>query len=506
LKILPVCLATLLALASPSARTETILRVGMAASDLGTIDPHRAVALQDTVPVAWLYNALVRFKPGSASADDIEPDLATGWDSTPDGLTWTFKLRSGVRFANGDPLEAADIVASLRRASDSKTSSFAADYAGISSIEAMDAGTVRLVLRQPMPGVLAVLTNYHGGYIVSRNAGALGSFSAGTGPFALSAYAKTQGLTFRANPHYFRGVPLIDQIDYLYIPADANRDLAYVTREIDLIYGRQDQTWMDRMKAVPDTIIDKVGPNVLGLLHLNQGMKPLDDIRVRQAIAHAIDPAKIVAFKGRDLASLPVSVVPTGYAGIDLNATLPGYDPARSLALLSQAGVGQGLHIRMIQNPSPISLGAAQVVQAQLKQVGITLDLDVVDQNTWQTNIRKDQSQAINYSASRLPLALPYLDEFFHSRGTVNTSTAALNFSHCAAADAQIDAARIETDPAKRATLEREAQRLVIEAVCAVPLYEQALIWAHRTRLDFGYALKGSLSYGPLITEATRLR
>jgi peptide/nickel transport system substrate-binding protein len=112
----------------------------------------------------------------------------------------------------------------------------------------------------------------------------------------------------------------------------------------------------------------------------------------------------------------------------------------------------------------------------------------------------------VYYSAARFPVADIYLSQFFHGRSIVKTPTAVTNFSHCNQADAQIDAARVSTDPAAQLKLWAEAQRILVQQVCAVPLVETLLVFARRDNLDYGYTLKGSMGLGPLITEQTRLR
>src|SRR5439155_14331070 len=127
--------ATLVAMPA-SAAPKTDLRVGMAAQDVGQLDPHRAVSTIDRTVVAWMYNGLVRFKPGTMDPTQIEPDLAEKWESSTDKLDWTFHLRRGVKF-HGDfgELTADDVVFSLRRASEAKTSAFSADFAAFKTIE-----------------------------------------------------------------------------------------------------------------------------------------------------------------------------------------------------------------------------------------------------------------------------------------------------------------------------------------------------------------------------------
>jgi peptide/nickel transport system substrate-binding protein len=144
-----------------------------------------------------------------------------------------------------------------------------------------------------------------------------------------------------------------------------------------------------------------------------------------------------------------------------------------------------------------------QIVQSQLKQAGIELKLDVVDHQTFHAQIRKDLSDAIYYSAARFPVADTYLTQFFHSSSIVGTPTAVTNFSHCAVADKEIEAARTEGDLAKQKELWKTAQGKIIGEVCAIPLFEQLQIWAHKKNVNFGYDFKNAIHLGPVITEAT---
>ena len=501
--------AAMIASQARAQANKTVLNVGMAAQDIGRLDPNYATTTIDLVLVNWMFNGLVRFKPGSMNPETIEPDLAERWESTPDKLTWTFHLRKNVKF-HGDygTLTADDVVFSLKRAADSKTSSFSGDYASIDTVEAVDPLTVRVKLKQAVPFFLGLVTNYHGGNVVSRKAvEKLGDNfrlnPVGTGPFRFESYKPNESVVFVANKDYFRGAPKIDRIVYHLIPADSARDLAFTSGELDIVYGRQDQKWAERFKKEPGVIVDVLRPAELGLLHLNMTVKPLDDKRVRQAIAHAINRQQIVNFKGDLTADLPVSVVPAGYLGTDAKAPLAAYDVAKAKALLKEAGFPNGITVKAIQSTLPSMLNTAQILQAQLKLAGIDLQLETVDHQTFHANIRKDLSGAVYYTAARFPVADVPLTQFFHSRSIVGTPTAVVNFSHCAVADKEIDAARSEPDLAKQKELWATAQRKILEEVCAVPLFEQLQVWAHKSNIDYGYKLVDAIHLGPQITELT---
>ena len=500
------------ALATPVVAQKSIT-IGMSAPDIGQVDPHKATTTQDKPMTSWAFNGLVRFKPGSGDLAGLEPDLAEKWVKSPDGLVWTFTLRKGVKFHRGfGELTAEDVVFSLTRAGDPKSSSFSADYASFAKVEALDPLTVRITLKSPVPSLLGLVANYHGGNIVSKKAvQQMGDDfklkAIGTGPFMVDEYKPKESITFVANKEYFRGAPKLDRIVYRFIQADAARDLAFQSGEIDVIYGRQDQKWVERVKTMPNVTVDVIRPAELQLLHLNLTQKPLDDIRVRRAIATAIDRRQFTTFIGEVIAQPGRSVVPIGYLGFDDTTSVFGSgDAARAKQMLAEAGHPNGITVKMVQTSLPSMLSVSQVVQAQLKKAGVDVQLDVVDHQTFHANIRKDLSQIIQYSAARFPVADVYLSQFFHSRAIVGTPTATTNFSHCAVADAEIDAARIEQDAAKQKALWATAQKKIIENLCAIPLHEQMLAWARKSSVDYGYKLDYAMHLGPTITEVTTMK
>ncbi len=504
--------ACVLVLAAPSFAQKT-LTVGMSAPDIGQVDPHKATTTQDKPMTSWAFNGLVRFKPGSGDLAGLEPDLAEKWVKSADGLVWTFTLRKGVKFHRGfGELTAEDVVFSLARSADPKSSSFSADYASFAKVEALDPLTVRITLKAPVPSLLGVVANYHGGNIVSKKAvEQLGDDfklkAIGTGPFMVDEYKPKESITFVANKDYFRGAPKIDKIVYRFIQADAARDLAFQSGEIDIIYGRQDQKWVERVKTLPNVVVDVVRPAELQLIHFNLKQKPLDDIRVRRAIATAVDRKQFTNFIGELVAQPGRSVVPVGYLGFDDTTPIFGSgDFARAKQMLAEAGYPNGVTIKMVQTSLPSMLSVSQVLQAQLRKAGVDLQLDVVDHQTFHANIRKDLSQMVTYSAARFPVADVYLSQFFHSRAIVGTPTGTTNFSHCAFADAEIDAARIEQDGTKQKALWALAQKKTLENVCAIPLHEQLQAWARKSSVDYGYKFDAAMHLGPTINESTTMK
>lgn len=495
---------------TPAFAQQTTLNIGMASADAGKLDPHIATTTPDKGLLHWMFNGLVRIQPGQASPGFIEPDIASSWTTSDDGLTWVFTLRDDVE-CHGEygNLDAADVVFSLNRSASPDQSSFSGDFAAFESIVATGPYEVTITLANSIPSLLGTLVPYHGGNIVCQDAvEALGEgyerTPIGTGPFMFAEYQPQQFVRLVANPEYFRGEPEIKEIFYRYIPSDASRDLAFQAGEIDMIYGRQDQTWVERIRQLPGTTVAIMSPGEMSMISLNKNMPPLDDIRVRQAVAHAMDRGTMVAFKGQDVTLPAVSVVPEGYLGFTDDVPQYDFNVEKAKALLAEAGFPDGVTLTAVHTSLPGMLSTMEAVQSLMRDAGITLDIEVVEHATFHQKIREDLSQVTHYSAARFPVADTYLTQFFHSDAIPLKPTAVTNFSHCDVADAEITAARTEPDPAKQLELWATAQQKIAADVCAVPIYQNLQLWAWKDTLDLGFEVKGSLNLSPAITETSR--
>ena len=496
---------------APASAQET-LRIGLQEQDIPAFDPHMSTKTGDKHVYSLIFSALVRFKPGSMNPANLEPDLATDWKASPDGKVWTFNLRKGVKFHHGyGELTADDVVYSLQRAADPKRSAVSSDYAAFDKVEAVNPGTVRITLKTPVPSLLALVANYHGGNIVSKKAAEeLGDGfkqkPVGTGPFMFQEIKPKQSVTLVAHKDYFRGAPKLAKVEFKFVPSNSSRELAFQNNELDMFTGTREDAWVKRMRERADTTVDVFEPGELRTMHLNTTIKPLDDLRVRKAIAHAINRDDFIALAGKSVARVNWSVVPDGYLGQTNDVPKFEYDVNKAKALLKEAGHENGFKLNVVITKLDPLLKPMQVVQEQLRKVGITLDLSVVEHSAFHAQIRKDLSAIVMYGAARFPIADVYLTQFYHSKSIVGTPTAVTNFSHCSMADAEIDAARQETNSAKQLELWASAQRKLIENVCGIPLFEQLQVFARRKSVDYGYQLTGALSLGPQITELSTIK
>ncbi len=497
-------LLMLMLLASAAPLAAQSLRVGVTGQDAGSLDPHRATATQDKGTVGWMYDGLMRFPPGSADPARLEPDLASGVERSADGLVYTFTLRPGLVFHDGQPLTAEDVAFSLARAADPQRSAFAADWQAVAAVEVLGPLQLRVRFRTLVPGALGLFANYHGGMVVSRRADA-GGQPPGTGPFRLDRIGAGAGRLV-ANDATFRGRPALRTIELRFIPSDQTRELAFIAGELDLISGRREQRWVERMRAVPNTTVDVFGPGEFRTLLINTASPPLTDPRVRRAVQHAVDPVAIARFVGTDVATVWPSPVPPGYLGATDDVPRFAPDPVRARALLAEAGHPNGITLRSVVSSISAQQPIMEVIQAQLRRANIRLEMSVVEHATYHAQIRQDLSQLTFYGAARYPVADSYLSQFYHSASSPGRPTMSLNFAHCSAADTEIEAARGEADQAAQIALWADAQRKVLEAGCGIPLFDLRQVWVRRANLDWGYLLEGALNLAPPITETTRLR
>lgn len=494
-----------------AAGERSILRVSPGGIDVTNIDPHRATTVVDKALASWMFNGLVRFPPGSADPTKLEPDLAERWTASPDGKTWTFTIRKGVKFHGAwGELTAEDAAYSLMRAADPARSSFAAAYEVVDRIEVVEPYLLRVTLKRPEPHFLGLVANFQGGNIVSRKAAeelgeAFSKKPIGTGPFAFDKHVTQQHVELSAHDGYFRGRPKLDGIMMRFVGSDSARDLAFSAGELDVIYGRRYQRWVDDARKKGAMEVDIFRPGEFRALHINRTIAPLDDVRVRRAIAHAVNVDELRAFVGNDITTKGCSVVPPGYLGVNCSAGAYSFDIEKAKALLAEAGHSKGFELKVVVSNAPSQFPVMEIIQAQLAKVGIALKMTVVDHPTYHQLIRENVSGLVFYGSAVFPVAGEYLTNFYHSRSAPGRPEAVTNFSHCSAGDAEIEAARAESIEEKRLSLWKTAQEKIHADVCSVPLFDLLQVWGHAPKVTYGFDLKGSLNLAPPINETSTL-
>ena len=444
-----------------------------------TLDPHFAATTADALFMRNIHNALVKYKPNSV---EIVPDLATSWEMSPDGLQYTFKLRTDVEWHKGyGKFTANDVKASFERLLSPETKSpFAGSMSMLQEVQVVDDATVKMVLKVPYAGFLHLLTPYRAGPII--NAKAAKDFGAefawnpiGTGPYVFESRVPNREGVIVANEKYFDGPPPIKKITFKTIP-DANAQiLGLENGEFDLLYSPvEDPVVVERLKGkgLAEAVFSRNLPNVI---HLNVTAKPWDDVRVRRAVAHAIDRQQIIELARGGYGEPLYSPIPKGYFAHSEDVPRYDHDIARAKALLAEAGYPNGLDVTMT-NFDTFKL-TSEVIIEQVKAAGIRVTSEMLDQPTFIGRVIKNEG--INFTVHccvRQPDPDIWLtDALTPKGGAIYISRYDL--------ETDLEPARRELDPKKREQLYLEIQRKVMTDLPIIPLIMQPERMMHTAKL-----------------------
>jgi len=497
---------------SEAAKTLRVASLG-GVRDAGRLSPYQTGGSQDVAILPWVFNCLFRFPLGSLNLELIEPDLLEKWESSKDNLVWTFYLKKGVQFHQGfGEMTSEDVIYSLNWAKDKKSSRWWQDFSEFEKIEALDRYTVKITLSKSIPSVLGVLANVGGSIICKKAYEERGEDAImkplGTGPFEFVEYQPQRHIKFKAHEKYFRGRPKIDEVIYRYMPDSKSRQLAFKKGELDMMFAEREQEWIDEVKKSPDAIVDIIMPGEMRTLHFNLTRKPLDNPKVRQALAHAINRQEFLDYHGKDITLPAVSPLPPGYMGHTDAVALYPYNPEKAKKLLAEAGFPNGCDLGTMKTSS---LGAYEkpmtIVQAQFNRVGVRLNLETVDHATYHKLIRQNVNPVVLYGAARFPNGDQYLSQFYHSAAVIGTPTAVTNFSHYGKAipgvDEYIEKARTSIEPKEQIKYWEMAQKQIMEDLPAYPLFVLKNAGARKNYVKLGHVLESSLTTFYYLNEMT---
>ena len=497
------------------------LHVGLNARDMGALHPHVATGSNDTPVIDAIYSGLVRYKPTEVSMEAVEPDLAENWTASEDRKTFTFNLRKGVKWHKGyGEVTSEDIKYSLTWVRDNPQSTFKPLYTDITNIDTPDKYTVIISLKSPNPTFLTSVANWHGGFVICKKAmEELGdrykSAPIGSGPFQFKSYKPKESVTVSANPDYYAGKPKLDQVIFSYIPDQTSRRFAFVQQEVDIIQAASDEDWLKEVvKSTPGKpAVDLLGPAKNVALHMKRSVKPLDNVMVRKAIAHAINRQDYVDYFGR-IFQPTYAVIPPGYFGSLPKDEIPAdliydFNPDKAKKILTDAGFGGGIELETVVSERNDYLALAQIGQEQLSKIGITLKLNVLDHGSWVAAIIKEKRGSLVWStSSRFPSAESLIREFWLCSADVTKPTGVQNFAeYCnPKLDEAYQAGINAIDPAVRKEHFQEVQRIELQDLPTIPLGAMATPAMRQDYVDLGYPVDGqilSLPYMYHLTEKT---
>lgn len=507
-----------------AAQDAPVLRLGQNAADIQSLDPHLASGTQDRTIVDMVFTALVRYKPGTVS--EFEPDIAaempTATENEDGTQTWTVTLRDDVMVhasqtagTESYALTSADVVFSLEKAANPDASSYSANYGGW-TVEAIDDLTVEITLEQPVTETLFLPTiaNYSGGFIVPQQPfealGADGFVSnpVGTGPFMFESYTPQNSVVLTANPDFYRGAPKLGGVDVRFIADPTSRELGLQSGDLDVINGLPEAQWVDSMNQNEGFVAEVFGVGEVIFLNINTEMEPFNDPAVREAVIKALSRENHVALFGEPVGDPVYSVVPAQQMPGGLTeeeATEAGVnfeqDIEAATQLLADAGFADGLEIDLVTSEMEDYRRSYEVMAEELRQIGITVNLEVVQHAAMHELIRQDENALTIYVAFR-PNADVYLTQFF-THGTEDSPNVT-NFSKFDVTDLR-DQALATTDADEQAELWKQANIEILQNFAAYGFLLKNLVYARSEAVDYGHPLEAVINLYPGIDETTSI-
>jgi peptide/nickel transport system substrate-binding protein len=331
------------------------------------------------IPEALLVNVYEGLVKLNQQTGEIEPALAESWTVSPDGLVYDFTLREGVTFSNGQPFTADDVKFSIERVmSDAWTVSLKSGMSAVSGVEVVSPTQARVTLAQPSNSWLFRMTTRIGAMFDPSGVGDLANAPVGTGPYTVSEFRRGDRLVLARRDDYWGEAPAIRQVDLQYFRDATAAVNALLTDGIDVIGTVQAPEALAQFDGDGRFQVIEGTTNGEVTLAMNNAAGPTSDVRVRRAIAMAIDHEAVVntAWAGRGTL-LDTMVPPTDPWHQPLPDVTP-YDPAAARALLAEAGTPD-LSLRFRIANLPYAVAAAQVVQSQLAAVGIQTQIEPLE-------------------------------------------------------------------------------------------------------------------------------
>ena len=466
------------------------LRYGMV-TEVSSLDPHVYVGSSWKVLNAAFYDTLLAFNQDA----QLVPALAESWN-TSDAKTYVLKLRKGVRFHGGEPFTARDVKYSLERVMDPKTGATLRENLLGTKVTVVDDFTIRLERPTPDATLLNVLAMPEVAILSSewmKSDPNVKVKANGTGPFILKEYEPGVRAVAEKNPNYFRkGQPLLDRVEFRMIKNDDARVNALRTAAVDMI---EFVPWkdIDNLKRQSGVKVEASGGAFMNLW-INTKKKPLDDPRVRRALAFAVDREAIskAAFFGH---GSPLYGPPTSpdspYFNKDL-ANAFSYDPHKAKALLKEAGVpeGQELELLVFQGLG-IYTSTAQIVQANLKQVGINARIKLVE---WANVVESKNKGAYDFMVYGVNVKLPDPDVYAYYFGADSSYWASPIGFRDETIETLVKKGRALTDTDARKKVYAELERRVIEVSPWVFINWRDQAQAYRDSVQGYKQLGGALS------------
>ena len=413
---------------------------------------------------------------------EMVPALAESWEVSEDGLVYTFDLRDGVTWHDGTPLTADDVVYSFGRWSTNNGWRFAPE----TEVTAPDADTVVFTLPAPAPNLLSNLGAYKGLAIVQEanvESGDIATAPIGTGPFKMAAWNSGDSIEIVRSDDYWGGDVALDGVTFRFVPDPTVAVTNVQSGEAHWTSNLPPQQVSNLMDS-DDIVVQAVPSNDYWYYALNQAREPFDDVRVRQALAYAIDREAIAQATNFGNATVNQTAIPAT-SGWYFDYAPYSRDLDQAKALLEEAGVSDLQVDLMVSSDHPQSVTAAQVIAANAADIGVTVNIRQLDFSTWLADQADGNFDGylLSWIGNLDPSDFYYAQH--HSTGGFN----AQGYSN-PDVDALLDQAAAETDREARKALYDQAAQIIVDDASYTYLYNPQIVQGMSPDVE-GYTARG---------------
>jgi peptide/nickel transport system substrate-binding protein len=470
-------LAGLLGFVGPAAAAPPDdLRIGIAYLPT-TLDPQ---GFDDQITESILsnvYDPIVRVDAQGA----IVSGGAEKWEISPDGLEYVFRLYPDATFHDGTPVRAQDAKLTVERCVNSPVVGTYFKY--IDKIDIVDDLTLKVTLKHPYNPFLALLGAY-GGLVSARyldgNPQPFVNEALGSGPYQVAEYRQGDQFILKAHSGYHTAPAPIANVIYKQITNAASSAMALEAGELDLLVNAAAED-IDRLKQDPNLRVDEIQSLMGSLITFNAKSKPFDDVRVRQALAHAIDKQSLSLGATNGLAVVADAHIPQGVPGYSPDIKSPAYDLQKAKQLLTAAGLPQGFAFKLTVNQ--VRKAHAEVIQAQLREIGVTAEIELLEAAAFYEAKVKGSFEAFVGGWGYICLDPDvYIYDLYCGTCLATGNYGAYKNPQV---DALLEEGRIAVDPARRQAIYEEISRTTLAEAPNVPL-----LW-NAANLVFSKDLKG---------------
>ncbi len=441
------------------------LTVGISGDPI-TLDPHKSASMTDRNYYYQIYDPLV-----TLGADgSIQPGLAEKWDN-PDPKTYIFHLRTGVKFHDGTDFNATIAKWNFDRMLDPKAKlPRLSEINMIDTVTVTDANTLKITLKTPYAPFLTVLTDRSGMMVSKAAVEKLGDDFArkpvGTGPFIVTEWTpKSQVVLRRFDQYWDKPKPYLDGVVYKIIPDETVRLTSLKTGEVGLIDTIPPKD-VASVKASGEYTVAESPSQAYDYLDLNTKQPPFNNKALRQAVAWAIDRQAIQQTVYYNVGAVANSPFPASLWAHDPNFVPYTRDVAKAKAAMAAGGQPNGFSFKLTMTNTPLNVLVGQVIQGQLKEVGIDMQLDLVDSSALSAALTSGKYQACRagWSGRADPDGNVY---------TMFTTNGSINYRKLSnkTLDDLLEKARAATTQAERKTLYQQAAQIIAD--------ESVLVFIH---------------------------